>query len=357
VKKFLLPGVVAILVNGIAAAIVWQRGRVLEYQGKTVLQLCQQLGELEPEKKEEAARGLKSLGKRAVPDLVRLVDYQEPLLRRLARWLAPWMPSSLRSALAGKAVTPKEFLYPYWGARGIAALGPEASSAVPALGRVLNGTDAEVRWNAGAALGKIGPAAIPVLVKTVQDPVAPGRQAASAALVAIGPDPTLLPVLATASVDPDEYVRSSAGSALSAYGNRAWDFVTNALHSTNPASQLSAAKAATFVRPPRRTVEPRLMELAKSADFRVRRQAIETLGEYYWPKPDLIRLYLEALDEPAEEMRLTALKALAGAGRGATSAVPELERRMPELSKEGVELAKRVMRNCGIEGVETGTVK
>lgn len=96
--------------------------------------------------------------------------------------------------------------------KAIAALGPGAVSAVPALVRATRDENAEVRFWAVEGLRKIGaPAAReggPALTVVLADDVRPNQEAARRALEAMGPE--ALPVVLPSLKSPDAWVRGNA---------------------------------------------------------------------------------------------------------------------------------------------------
>lgn len=102
--------------------------------------------------------------------------------------------------------------------KAIAALGPGASSAVPALVRATRDENAEVRFWAVEALRKIGAAAAresgPALTVVLADDIRPNQEAARRALESLGPE--ALPVVLPALRSPDAWVRGNAAEVIGA---------------------------------------------------------------------------------------------------------------------------------------------
>jgi HEAT repeat protein len=103
--------------------------------------------------------------------------------------------------------------------KAIAALGPGAVSAVPALVRATRDENAEVRFWAIEGLRKIGPPAREsgaALTVVLADDIRPNQEAARRALEAIGPG--VLPVVLPALSSPDAWVRGNAAEVVGAIG-------------------------------------------------------------------------------------------------------------------------------------------
>ncbi len=103
--------------------------------------------------------------------------------------------------------------------KSIAALGPGAVSAVPALIRATRDENAEVRYWAVEGLRKIGPPAkeaSAALTVVLADDIRPNQEAARRAIETIGPSglPVVLPLLKS----PDPWVRGNAAEVVGAIG-------------------------------------------------------------------------------------------------------------------------------------------
>jgi HEAT repeat protein len=112
------------------------------------------------------------------------------------------------------------------GAYGLGLHGPEAAPAVPALGRALQAPDLLLRTQAAVALGQIGPdarAAVPQLEAALGDAEWTVRRQAALSLGQIGPDArAALPALSRLqSHDPNGLVRKAAREAVSKIANSA----------------------------------------------------------------------------------------------------------------------------------------
>ncbi len=124
----------------------------------------------------------------------------------LAEWIAQtshYVPELRREAL-----------------QAIAALGPAAREAIPALVRSTRDENEQVRYWAVEALRRIGPSAreaASALVVALSDEAGPVRETARRALEAIGPaaGPALLPALAST----DAWLRANAAEALGTIGD------------------------------------------------------------------------------------------------------------------------------------------
>ena len=214
--------------------------------------------------------------------------------------------------------------------KAIAALGPGAVSAVPALVRATRDENAEVRFWAVEGLRKIGPAAAKeggaALAVVLGDDIRSNQQAARRALEAMGP--AVLPVLLPSLESPDAWVRGNAaeavgavaggkGAAVSALSrlladdslwvraSAAW-----AIGRIGPRAK-SAAKPMTKALSEELRRDPTLAEVGQR--LRVE-NLVYGLGRLGPAANDAVPLLLAVLYDGADSLRTTAAEALAGVG-------------------------------------------
>ena len=105
----------------------------------------------------------------------------------------------------------------YWASLALERIGSAAAPAVPALGKVLNSDEAEVRMQALIALAAIGKASRPLAQQigeiAKQDPWISVRYAAAFALGATGDKAMGLPILAPMLDEQDEFLRVTSASS------------------------------------------------------------------------------------------------------------------------------------------------
>jgi HEAT repeat protein len=132
-------------------------------------------------------------------------SYSDASVERLARQLRS---SDLRSRVEA--------------ANALAALGPRAGEAVPALLNAMGRAASEIEFAraVGKAMKAIGPAAVPRLVSALRSDVPKARFHAAGALAKLGPDAAGAVAALTEALeaDPDYSVRSNAAVALGAIG-------------------------------------------------------------------------------------------------------------------------------------------
>jgi HEAT repeat protein len=241
-------------------------------------------------------------------------------------------------------------------------LGPAAEPAVPALtaalsdpsehvipgeewkdwdGTVLGGTAdtvLNVAESAAAALGRVGPAATDALIGALSHPRGPVRESAVRSLARpefrAGAD-AILPALRRTAVTRGDYAGTLAGVAwlsLSARRNGDGakplpDTLSAAMSDPEPAIRLAALRAMSVgdVEPPAVPVRLRAVAAAAAA-------------------PRII----EMLNDPDDEVRLSAARLLAGVGAAAEPAVPRLAGMLSsEADPERVRCLIGVLRELG----------
>jgi hypothetical protein len=137
-----------------------------------------------PEIRQQAKQAVRQLGTNAVPYLVKRATYQRPACQAAFRealtrfFLERIMDGEARLALdRGDAL------------QGLAALGPEASAAVPELEKLIKDHRSIPKARmAAAALGYTGAAGIPLLLTALTNACPDVRYAATNALLTIAPE-------------------------------------------------------------------------------------------------------------------------------------------------------------------------
>ena len=269
---------------------------------------------------EAAVAELRREGKRAVPSLIRMLDYEDLFLRRLVWRISPSLPRQAQVFLFKRVGYPQPWRNREAGARGLGLIGPEASSAVPALMESLRDPTGRVRWEAADALVRIGKPSVPGLADMLQDPDVQVRTLAIYALGQIGPDardatPELLATLRkdapdlrgnvadtlqrvgvapSASVlsalrDPNATVRDAARNGLQAFYGSAPVMITNLLASTTNGTREERALAVNLLGATglsRNDVIDRCVELLGADNVEVRRAATNALEVFAGKRPD-----------------------------------------------------------------------
>jgi HEAT repeat protein len=173
---------------------------------------------------------LEAMGDAAAPALPAIVrSLQDPNL--FVRWAAarilgalalspsvPHQPDLAVPALA-RLLRPREDLeVRIVAANSLAAYGPEAKEAVPALAAAVNQGDVEVRLAVLRALSRVGPeaaAAVPAIIEGLRDTSPQVRAESARVLGRFGPAArSALPALRRAMSDADDDVRRAASDAV-----------------------------------------------------------------------------------------------------------------------------------------------
>jgi len=208
--------------------------------------------------------------------------------------------------------------------QAIAALGPEAKSAVEPLVALLADADAETKGHVAMALGRIGPdaaAALPSLIAAAGDTDANVRQNVVEALGRIGAqDPGVVPALAAALRDDDYNVVLFAITALRHVGAGAAEAVP-ALVEVLPENP-SAISALAAIGPAAQDAVPALVDVAlEGINSDVTREAARALGDI---SDVAVATVTERLGDSNSDVRARAAEILGVLGPRAASAVPPL---------------------------------
>jgi HEAT repeat protein len=194
----------------------------------------------------------------------------------------------------------------------LAALGPGASEAVPALVAALTDESPAVRRAAAFAAGKLGSkSVVPLLIEAITDRDEAARSQAAECLAALGPGASeAVPALVAALKHPDRKVRSSAAWVLGQIGpETAIEPLLQALND-DPDKWVRRASASSlkFVEPRPAKVVDALLNALQDDFEEVRAVAIESL-QRSMPKR-AIPLVIERLEDPSPQVRLAASHAL-----------------------------------------------
>ncbi|MDB6110081.1 MAG: repeat-containing protein [Pedosphaera sp.] len=158
---------ISILLVAILGGLVWEllRAREPAYQGKSLSAWLAEAYErgtyISDLTDPEARMAIRAMGSNALPALLSMVGARDSGFRKaLLQWSGKQSLFKLHLRTADDCHT--------LAATGFQSLGPDAMPAVPALIKLLDDPDAEVRGYAAYCLGQIGPgaqAAVPELIK------------------------------------------------------------------------------------------------------------------------------------------------------------------------------------------------
>jgi HEAT repeat protein len=175
----------------------------------------------------------------------------------------------------------------YWACMALAELGPEAAQAVPALGRLLDHAQPEMRREAILTLGEIGPAAAVVLpqLQAALD-VDSLRLAAVYALGRIGPKARVVELrLRKYASDSDPLLCTVSAWALARLrpedpqaAKRAVVVLARGLTAREPAVRAAAARALVDLHPTSALLLPSLASALEKADETVVSEAVDALA-------------------------------------------------------------------------------
>ena len=247
--------------------------------------------------------------------------------------------------------------------KAIAALGPGAVSAVPALIRATRDENAEVRYWAVEGLRKIGPPAreaAAALTVVLADDIRPNQEAARRAIETIGASglPVVMPLLKS----PDAWVRGNAAEVVGAIGAGKRDAVKGLVTLLDDDSlwvRASAAWAIGRIGPYASAAAKPMMralseELRRDPTLAERGQRLRVenlvygLGRLKRASNDAVPLVVSVFYDGNDSLRSVAAEALAGIG---AKAAPALASAVRSASTMPVRLeAARSLRLMGSEG-------
>lgn len=246
----------------------------------------------------DAAKALGSIGKRAVPVLLRAIDVKDPG----RRFRAAYALSRIGKPAVSKLIEVLETGTPEareGAAQACISLGPDAAEAVPALAKALEHENPDIRTGAALALTFIGPAArkaVPALQKAAEDKIEGVGEAAKRALLAaqrdypdftaagknaakaLAEDPGQIE---TAKLLKDEnwYVRQIAASGLTGAGPGGVKALTCLLEDGNWQVRLEAARRLAWTEAPAVEAITALESLLDEPSLEVRERAELTLSK------------------------------------------------------------------------------
>jgi hypothetical protein len=269
---------------GIGVVAFWPGEREPEYNGK---KLSEWLA-LQNDHPAEVTEAVRAIGTNGLPVLIRWAEYQVPGWRnRLHRLYAKFPRPLYHSFVASCLANQKEQMRAFNSVFAFSKLGGDASAAAPELSRFVREVQYRDRRCAAWALGYIGGSeALAALLAAVRDERTPAIQRASIAgaiphLNYRGPELTnAVPVMIACLRETNQFVPSLAASALGA-----------------------------FLIQPEQCI-PALAEAIDSPDYRLRRNAIHSLGNFGPDATNAIRAVSKALDDPEPVVRKEATNAL-----------------------------------------------
>jgi HEAT repeat protein len=270
---------------------------------------------------------LTARSKASVPDLIKLLEHDNPKVRRLAvEELGKRGPSAqLAIPALIKMLQNKDEILSRTAVTTLDQLGKPDRADVPLLRTALQDKNERVRTYAAAALGKLGNdarAAVPELIKALQDSVPLIRQYAAQSLGKVGADAKESVVRALTDVlkDEDKGVRLAAAEAM-----------------TLVLSPLAAADLPVV-----------LEELLGHKDVEAREHGVRALGQLRAEAAKVLPV-LSELCKPAtaKRLRLAALASLAQLGPAAKPALPVLVEALKDSDAELRQAASLALAKLG----------
>jgi HEAT repeat protein len=355
VKKRVFVSVAIVAICALAALLLARRASssLYYYHGKSLADwsVQAQLGN------DEAKVALKSMGRAAVPGLIRLLHAREPWLKAQFLLLYNRLPARLTARLFGKLTMPDYRRIRWSAAEGLGTLGPDAKSAIPALGRLLSDTDQTFGLIAAQSLAKIGAGSGPELAAAVKDASPRMRETVVLALGKTGPEAQSAAVaLAEMLNDTNFNVRNSASNGLQRLGSLAVPALAPIIEHGTPEARSVATQLLLQANMSIWAAARPLAKMAQADDPVSRQQAIEVLGAMRALNPVPFRALTNALNDPVPEVRLAAVKAL----RSYTTFTTYTRRAMESLPRclhdDSPKVREEAARTLGYMGPNAETV-
>lgn len=258
------------------------------------------------------------------------------VLQQLAGWSETPVAALIRALLYERRSKTIQDLVRQFAADRLAALGPSAKEAIPALERTLKTEqDFAICIAAASALAAIGPEAVPALMDILSDAVYEKQAAILLSLGKLGPAaqeavPVLINVVR--SEIPYDFlgVRREAADTLGKIGpgaRAAVPALVDALKDNNWTVRSHAADALAGIGAAARASVPALVEALKDKEWAVRSAAVGALVKI-GPSSVLdgvaIPFLIEALRDEETYMRMAAARVLGSTGAAAHKAVPAM---------------------------------
>jgi HEAT repeat protein len=321
----------------------------------------------------KAAMALARIGPKAVTELVKNLESSDEHTPRLAVEALYEMevpPRAAADALVG-TLKDRDRDIRFRAVWTLIKIGGKSKHLVPVLIKELDTPVPGHRTQAAQGLLEVGPdarTAIPALLTALQDKKFPGEEwefarfrhaqvREIAALRAIGGDAEdrivkeLVPVLIENVSDKNDDVRRDAIFVLSVLGRSARAALPTLIECLELADESSG-----WIRDALRGIGPEsvppLLDLAKNPDPRVRKRAVEALGEFHGSSSAPIPILIEALSDKDEEVRREAAVSLGQFGPKAKKALPALTRALKDANKAVAVDAARALVLIGADPKE-----
>jgi HEAT repeat protein len=292
-----------------------------------------------------AAAALQKLGARAVPELVDLLRWNDPFLRRQAHAISPKLPSRLRHALMARVRPMDAGRMRVAGAKGLALLGPQADAAIPALLLTVRDSEPYISMEAASALARVGVAALPGLIEALSDTNPVVRHAAAYGLGEMGsPAEAAYASLAARLEDPDLAVRTSAAYSMSLIGFSDITVISNLFDHANPAARNEAMKEFLRLFASFRGLERPLAKMVKGDDSASRISALQALAAIRTGDSFAVQSLSSALEDPVASVRTAAVKGLSTMAVRSRSVVDALSRSTNDPDPEVRDWAARALK-------------
>jgi HEAT repeat protein len=323
-------------------------GAVSKFQGRTMEKWALQLGAPSPQAREQAASVIRAAGTNAVPELLKLLNKHDSVLRKRMWQMVNKLPQRLRDATFLNAQFPDALDIKCAAARGLGLLGPQAAAAVPALGQAMHSTTARLRLDAARALGQIGDAGLPELLNGLSDKDINVRYVAVHGLGEACSNTNLATLaLLKITADSEPALSVVAGGSLRKLGTNIVPLLVHDLEQGDAENRLRAAKVVSALRLPRQMVLPSLLTMAHDENPRCRVEAVRALAGMPLPNPTMVDALIVALKDSEPDARISAASGLGQVRWQPKTAVTALTAALSDASPRVREAAARSLGLLG----------
>jgi HEAT repeat protein len=318
------------------------------YQGKPLKDWCLLMFSNDPRQRAEATNFFGMQGVRILPELVVMLEPGDPYYRNVAWHHTDWLPQPIRVILLRRIRYPASDEIRMGATRALGMLGPAASMAAPALGKILEAGKPPSIWESAGALARLGASGVPALTNALQHRDATVRQAAASGLEQMGPSGSnAVPALVARLGDLNDPVREAVIRALASMSPASTHSLLEQVEHGQIRARIDAARALGMARVSRRLAEQPLLHMAEDPDAEVRSQALEALGDVLAIDPPAVARLIEGLGDDDRRVRASAAKSLGQLQGKAAVAVPALQRQLQDKSDASREAAAKALGQIG----------
>lgn len=319
---WLSAGLVATLLLTMISVVVSNHHCAPSHAGKPILEWAAELNG--PNETASATAVFQEIGPEAAPLLAKAATRADPLFRPLVLYIGERLPDKWRVRLYQSYNPNKHDRVRVGALSALEIMGAKAEAATPELLGLLTHPQRDISYRAAHVLGRIGAPALPGLSAALDGPDLEMRLRAIYAITRIGPEAHALAPKLAACLKEAESLRLASATALARIGKPSVSVLIPLVNHESDRVRRAAIKTLGEIGPPARDAVSALLGVAQeaAASPHIRAQALEALSRI-WPR-GIVGAFAAALDDPVEDVRVAAAKALRAGGRESAPAISEL---------------------------------